>query len=398
MTFLLEMVMNGINLMLDMVKQVFPDTPILPTIGNHDNYLSDQLPPWPRSRSWLKFLASAWKDYLNGAALETVEYGAYYSQIIRPGLRLISFNSIYCDTSNLWAILNQTDHANQFVWLKQTLQNARDWNEKVFIAGHIVFTDYFPQCTKWYHQLAAEYSDVIVAHFFGDRHTDEFRLIRDLQDSSKIVGNLYVMPSINPHDNLNPSFRLYQFDPAQNYSIVEADTYYAPLGDGSQPQLIFQFEYSPKDAYNMSDLSPESWYQVYKRMASDSKVMDVYVSHFWNNHEMPCDTDCRQGMLYDVSTEISHPKLQSRIVGNNTELCIICKVATEIIDYLLSNGASDQLIMAELTTLCPYIHQYPENVCLGFIYLYGPESLPVFAIEGNPQRICGKDGLGFCPQ
>jgi hypothetical protein len=75
-----------------------------------------------------------WSPYLSSAALETVRYGGSYSEVVRPGLRLISFNSIFCDKYNLWTILNQTtEHANQFQWLQQTLQDARS-RESVWCA------------------------------------------------------------------------------------------------------------------------------------------------------------------------------------------------------------------------------------------------------------------------
>lgn len=68
----------GIELVLNITRQFFPNTPFYPALGtesviflppfsslrswigpgNHDNYLSDQLPPPPRSAPWLSFIAS----------------------------------------------------------------------------------------------------------------------------------------------------------------------------------------------------------------------------------------------------------------------------------------------------------------------------------------------------
>ncbi len=112
------------------------------------------------------FIAIQWEPLLPADALATVRTGAYYTVSPAPGLRLISFNSIYCDHLNVWAILNQTDHAGQFAWLNATLTAARAAGERVYIIGHITPTDYFSWCRQQYMSMAIEYADVIEAHFW----------------------------------------------------------------------------------------------------------------------------------------------------------------------------------------------------------------------------------------
>ena len=60
-------------------------------------------------------------------------------------------------TKQIYAVLNQTDHAEQFTWLESVLVNARAQSEKVYVIGHKVPTDYFKKCTEWYYRLAVEY-------------------------------------------------------------------------------------------------------------------------------------------------------------------------------------------------------------------------------------------------
>lgn len=138
-----EMVVAGVSSVIALLRATFPDTPIYPALGNHDNFLSDQLPAPPLSDKWMSYIAKTWSGLLPPDALQTVRYGGYYTISLSPKLRLIHFNSILCDTANLYAVLNQTDHANQFVWFRQTLSDARSAGENVYIIGHITPTDYF---------------------------------------------------------------------------------------------------------------------------------------------------------------------------------------------------------------------------------------------------------------
>lgn len=188
-----EMVVSGVSVVFSLLQAAFPTIPIFPALGNHDMFLSDQLPPPPKSDHWLAFIAQLWGSAIPKDAVETVAYGGYYSAKISEKLRLISFNSIHCDTSNLYAALNVTDHANQFVWFENTLKQARAAKEFVYVVSHITPTDYLGNifarifqneflliffqefCLDKYLALARDYSDIIQGHFFGDRHSDEFR-------------------------------------------------------------------------------------------------------------------------------------------------------------------------------------------------------------------------------
>lgn len=95
--YTIEMVKAGIARVLNMTAQAFPGVPIYPALGNHDNWLSDQLPPPPIADPWFEFIASQWEPWLPASALATVQEGGYYTLLLQPGLRLISWNSIYCD-------------------------------------------------------------------------------------------------------------------------------------------------------------------------------------------------------------------------------------------------------------------------------------------------------------
>lgn len=54
---------------------------------------------------------------------------------VRQGLRLISLNTNYCNKGNFWLLINNTDPADQLLWLRDELQDAEDKKVKVYIIG-----------------------------------------------------------------------------------------------------------------------------------------------------------------------------------------------------------------------------------------------------------------------
>ena len=57
--------------------------------------------------------------------------GAFYSALVKAGLRVISLNMNYGDSGNWWLFINGTDPAGQLAWLRDELQKAEIAGEKV---------------------------------------------------------------------------------------------------------------------------------------------------------------------------------------------------------------------------------------------------------------------------
>ncbi len=69
--------------------------------------------------TWLyEVLADSWlKLGLPADTRDSIMRGAFYTTIVRPGLRLISLNMNYCAPENYWLYINATDPLDQLQWV-----------------------------------------------------------------------------------------------------------------------------------------------------------------------------------------------------------------------------------------------------------------------------------------
>ena len=54
-----------------------------------------------------------------------LRYG-YYTEFLRPGFRIVSINSNFCNDENFWILTANGDPGHQHRWLIETLQSAEE--------------------------------------------------------------------------------------------------------------------------------------------------------------------------------------------------------------------------------------------------------------------------------
>lgn len=125
------------------IQTFFPDTPTFPVLGNHDVYPQDQLPYGPNEV--LETVAAIWKHWIPASALPSFLKGGYYSVSPKAGLRLLALNTLYYNvkfcTRNVTKCHHKdtlaghakttSDPVDQFSWLSEQLEMARENNEKL---------------------------------------------------------------------------------------------------------------------------------------------------------------------------------------------------------------------------------------------------------------------------
>jgi sphingomyelin phosphodiesterase len=73
-------------------------------------------------------LADSWiKLGLPSDTRDSIVRGAFYTTIVRPGLRLISLNMNYCAPENYWLFVNATDPLDQLQWVSFQIPKEGDY-------------------------------------------------------------------------------------------------------------------------------------------------------------------------------------------------------------------------------------------------------------------------------
>ena len=293
--------MNVESIVINMFKQHFPNTPIYPVLGNHESYPESE---YLQSLyvNLTESLARIWRSWapFPDAALKTIGLGGYYTLMLKPKLRLISYNSDYGYVYNFYALLNHKNpaYAQHTQWLQDTLATARRNGEKVLLVAHVppgIISSTF-EYGEWFVNVTLPYSDIIVGQLFGHTHQDHFKVV---QQGGKTLGSVLITPSVTTFSHQNPSFRVYSMD-ASTYELLDYDQYFLNITkanefakQGKTPK--FEFNYSAKDLYGLKDLSADSWLALANRFKSNSTLLLQYVDNMYARSKVPsCDADCKK--------------------------------------------------------------------------------------------------------
>uniref|UniRef100_A0A1I7WBV5 Metallophos domain-containing protein n=1 Tax=Heterorhabditis bacteriophora TaxID=37862 RepID=A0A1I7WBV5_HETBA len=186
---------------------------------------------WP---TWLyQELLEMSQPWLEANTSETILFRGSYSTRVMAGLRLISLNTGFCETTNFFLYLNQSDPDGTMSWLVKELYKAESAGEYVQILAHIPPGD--DECLEgWarnYYRVVQRFSSTIVGQFFGHVHLDFFTIYySNMHDtSSKPVGEVIDF---------------------ENYFVAE---------------------------YAIPDLSPSSWNRLVDRILQDEHIQNVFV-------------------------------------------------------------------------------------------------------------------------
>lgn len=72
---------------------------------------------------------------------------------------------------------------------------------------------------KWsheYNRVVNRFSNTIRGQFFGHTHFDEFEVF---SHNKKPIGMAYLAPSLTPHGEINPAYRIYEIDGERSSGI-----------------------------------------------------------------------------------------------------------------------------------------------------------------------------------
>ncbi len=300
--------LQAIKIISDKFQQYLPDTMVYPCYGNHDTWPADQIidpPYW----NWLfDNVANYWSPWIKERSLRDA---GYYSQLVNKDLRLISLNTLYYDSHNLFDVKNEDDL--QWKWFENILENSRQIGEKVWIIGHV-----YPGAgeaknnySKNYNNLVSQYHDIIRGQFFGHSHKDEFRIIRNLSNNLP-TSMFYIAPSVTPFSIMNPSVRVYYYN-LTTYEMIDYMQYNSDLIVANEiGRLNFTYIYSPRQTYQMKDLSVKSWINLINRFIKNDKLFQLWYKFY---HGLALNENC------DKKCKLHHICYMLYSTNKGTEYC-----------------------------------------------------------------------------
>ncbi|XP_071487800.1 acid sphingomyelinase-like phosphodiesterase 3b [Diadema antillarum] len=321
-TTVLEIIQNASRA----IEDRFPNLPVFPAIGNHDNWPRHLLEPQPNA--FRDALGQVWASWLAdySGALDTFSQGGYYVTAINANLSVISLNTAfyyYKDTR----VEGLDDPAGQFVWLEEKLEDAENDGVVVYIVAHILpgslegetLKSFQPRFNERYLDILRRFSHVIKGQFYGHHHYDSFRVL--YAEDGTPVNALYVQPSLTPRNATalgprNPSFRVVSYDRATG-DVLDIEQYYLDLANS---QLTWELEYRATTSYGVSDLSPASLDALIEKFsegeAASNEIFRRYHGHSTALADVKeCDDDCRRYHFCAI-TNLDYDKYDDCLSGH----------------------------------------------------------------------------------
>jgi sphingomyelin phosphodiesterase len=306
------------------INEFFPSIPVFQAVGNHESFPVDQFDAPnkyndPDNIHWLySALQRDWAYYLPDEAIHSLASGGFYQALVRPGLRVISFNGNYYANQNFFLDFNNTDFTRQFQWLEDTLQQIQvRGQEKVILIGHTRPWDWKFNYTQRYNELVIKYSNLILNQFYGHSHTAEISLFNDHQGNP--INTAYIGGSVTTFTNLNPGFRLYTYNReniAQQSILVEDYLdYWSPLDltNAKNSTFLDDPHITATRDFNIPDLSPKSIQDFANSVLTNSSTFQSYVLGKYKgvlsrNSDTPINVHC--DVLYSYKEERDQCKKQ----------------------------------------------------------------------------------------
>lgn len=313
----------------------FPNTPIIPCLGNNDVYPHNQI---VADDAILPFFSHIWQPFIPSGQMHTFRHYGYFSIDLKH-VRVISLNTMYFMKKNdaVKSCRKPGPARDHIEWLRNELERARADKVKVLIMGHVPPSprDYKRKCFESYLHVVSKYSDIIVGSLYGHLNVDHF-LIYDVQSARRGVysnfnalsdpddhfhatrdveayvdwlrnmyevidlpknkddvpqdGSTYPLPivtaSVSPSvlPVYNPTVRIYRYSvstekhDSRPFTLLGYTQFYSNTTrweeeHGDEP-LEYELEYDTKDEYGLDDLSVENLLEFAKNLIENDAETD----------------------------------------------------------------------------------------------------------------------------
>lgn len=296
-----------------------PNTPIYKIFGNHApfpineyDYINDP------------YLPKAFCEYWNLDSITRFDLEKHAGYTIKHGdnLRLIVLDTNTMHSGNLYLALNSTNPQGQLTWLYEQLLAAEKSNEVVYIFGHVPPGDDF-SLSNWarhYAVLMDRFEFTVAGTFYAHTHNDEIHIDRGVF-SGKPTQVQWTAPSLTTYSYKNPSIRVFEAD-AKTKTLLDYTQYRLNLAEAnknSSQTPVWEPNYSFKNLYGVSDLSPQSIYVLALEIGNNENLALQYLSNFNTGINAPtrCDSKCMHILTCTITYGILDDELNCQGVDKN---------------------------------------------------------------------------------
>ena len=274
----------------DTLKSNFPDTIILPVLGNHECHPVDHLDFKDPDNFVYKYLYPIFEEFIGAEQLERLKKNGYYALTYpKYNVKVIQINTQMKDAFNGDLMADNTNPLSFFDHIGEEFYQSELIGEKIIILTHIPIgsisdIDDFDTNLK---VVIERFSHVIMGTLSGHTHKDSFVFVKN--EYNDIVAVNHVSPSLTTLGSLNPSFRVYAFEDEfmQDYLQYVLDlNRHNQLAEQGNFTLIYNLNYRFKDAYQLN-----SWggAKDYKEL-HDKVFYEEYFTRLFSYNHVPSVT------------------------------------------------------------------------------------------------------------
>ncbi|XP_058443150.1 sphingomyelin phosphodiesterase 1-like isoform X2 [Malaya genurostris] len=293
-----------------LLRDRFSGIPFYPTLGNHEAHPSNlfapnDVPETLNSKYLYDYITNEWVEWLDDESVnDTLAEGGYYSILSPLGHRVIALNNNFCFVRNYWLLFSNDYFVQHLQWLHDILLLAEHAGEKVHILGHL--PSYDNNCyigwTREYRKIVERFAHIIQGQFNGHSHVDEFNVYYRKDDPTAAVNVAWNGGATTTFSQKNPNYKVFYVDRV-SFEILDQETWIYNLTEANlSPERRPEWfkEYSFKDSYGLSDLSPNSLDGLLQTFAQSQQDLLQYWVFKQKSADPKLASGCSQNCLRDA--------------------------------------------------------------------------------------------------
>eukprot|EP00736_Rhodelphis_marinus_P012257 Rmarinus@m.3052 len=272
-------ILSTVENVLSSFREKYPDTVLLPAIGNND-VPTDYT--FPANSDYVLKLSEIYYPYISCGdcgAKATAPLAVHFESFLAGGYYSVELRDYYVVVLNTLPFSFAGDDAvlaaSQLAWLASELETAEETNKNVLIMGHIPplvqpingYEEWNSDYIASYNAVTLPKAGIIAAQLFGHFHFDDFRVM--LTESDSPWTSILLTPALTPFFTNNPSWRAYLYYRSDTWLKTFRQHYLDLYRATFVSDDSWTFDYDFAEAYGVDDLSPKSLHEAAIRLIND---------------------------------------------------------------------------------------------------------------------------------